>query len=231
MPLYREIRAAYDSKTITVYQAYKAEIADPAVSEQKLHASPLFKPSRMTWIKPSWAWMLYRAGYSYKDRGQERILALHMKHEHFIELLEHGALAHKNADLPINTSMDAGESESLERLRKFAEAELEGGNSAQQIETDGKPQVRVQWDPERTIRLEKLPHRSIQIGIPAALSSKWTETMIVRIEDVTEKARELKKLLDERDDITNEELIRKGLIPVEKVFDVPEHVQRLLEMG
>ncbi len=73
------IRADYDEETITVYQAYNRTIASAAVAEQKLNASPGFRTTRMTWIKPSWAWMLYRAGYSYKDPGQERILALKMK--------------------------------------------------------------------------------------------------------------------------------------------------------
>ena len=51
---FRQIRAVYDSHTITIYQAYSEEIAGPAVREQKLSASPLFKPTRFTWIKPSW---------------------------------------------------------------------------------------------------------------------------------------------------------------------------------
>jgi hypothetical protein len=55
---YRQIRALYDEETITVYQAYSAEIAIPAVAEQKLSASPAFKYGRMTWIKPSWCWMM-----------------------------------------------------------------------------------------------------------------------------------------------------------------------------
>jgi hypothetical protein len=55
---YRQIRALYDEQTITVYQAYSAAIAIPAVKEQKLCASPDFKPGRMTWIKPSWCWMM-----------------------------------------------------------------------------------------------------------------------------------------------------------------------------
>ena len=90
-PKQRQIRANFDEETITVYQAYNSEIASSAVQHQKLSASPQFKLGRMTWIKPSWCWMMYRAGYSYKDRNQERILALKMKHDHFIELLEKSA--------------------------------------------------------------------------------------------------------------------------------------------
>src|SRR5881628_3004655 len=80
-PKQHQIRACYDEETITVYQAYNSEIATAAVHQQKLHASPQFRLSRMTWIKPSWCWMMYRAGYSYKDKNQERILALKMKQE------------------------------------------------------------------------------------------------------------------------------------------------------
>lgn len=55
---YRQIRALYDDQTVTVYQAYSAAIAIPAVRDQKLCASPDFKLGRMTWIKPSWCWMM-----------------------------------------------------------------------------------------------------------------------------------------------------------------------------
>jgi hypothetical protein len=55
---YRQIRALYDDETITIYQAYQASIAIPAVKEQKLSASKDFAMGRMTWIKPSWCWMM-----------------------------------------------------------------------------------------------------------------------------------------------------------------------------
>ena len=58
-PPYKQIRALYDSETITVYQAYSVGIASAAVEAQKLSASSKFKPTRMTWIKPSWCWMMY----------------------------------------------------------------------------------------------------------------------------------------------------------------------------
>jgi hypothetical protein len=52
---FRQIRAKFTPTTITVYQAYNAEIADAAVEHQKLNASHNFSTTRMTWIKPSWA--------------------------------------------------------------------------------------------------------------------------------------------------------------------------------
>ncbi|GKT98765.1 atp-dependent rna helicase dhx8 [Fusarium langsethiae] len=197
---YRQIRAYYNDTTITVYQAYKESIAKAAVKNQKLNASPDFKPGRMTWIKPSWAWMMYRSGYSFKDPGQSRILALRMNHQHLIDLLERGVL-----------SSHVQKPKSGDKREKSSD-------------------VRIQWDPERTSKLEVLPYRSIQIGIPGALSEQWANEWIAEIEDVTDKARELKGVLDERPDVTEEELLELGLISEERPYNVPESVHKKLEM-
>lgn len=76
----RELRAFYDNETITIYQAFKKEIALPAVKAQTF-VSP-FKIERMTWIKPSFLWMMYRSGWAEKE-GQEHILAIKIKREGF----------------------------------------------------------------------------------------------------------------------------------------------------
>lgn len=41
-----------------------------------------FKMDRMTWIKPSFLWMMYRSGWATK-KDQERILAIDIKREGF----------------------------------------------------------------------------------------------------------------------------------------------------
>jgi hypothetical protein len=70
-PAFREIRAVYDKEGIIVYQAFNAEIAKAAVETQKLNASPLHR-IRMTWIKPSWCWMLFASPIpSYPFRTNE----------------------------------------------------------------------------------------------------------------------------------------------------------------
>jgi hypothetical protein len=91
---YRQIRATYDSETITVYQAYSATIATAAVKAQKLSASPDFSLSRMTWIKPSFCWMMYRSGYGTKDPRQSHILALKLPHANFEKLLSQAVVCH-----------------------------------------------------------------------------------------------------------------------------------------
>lgn len=204
-PPYRQIRALFDDETITVYQAYSAEIAIPAVEQQKLNASPAFSLTRMTWIKPSWAWMLYRSGYSYKDARQTHILALKLTHASFKNLLRRAVLSHSS-----------------------------GLDSCKNAKNEGRAKpasVRVQWDPERTVRLERLDYRSIQIGVPGALVPDLVEG-IVEIEDVTGKARELKRTLDE--DVEEKagvlDLVEKGLVPVEKEFTVDKELRQILGM-
>jgi hypothetical protein len=76
----REIRADHDDRSIVVYQAYSPEIAGPAVAAQRF--VPPFKMDRMTWIKPSFLWMMYRCGYALKE-GQERVLAVRITRSGF----------------------------------------------------------------------------------------------------------------------------------------------------
>lgn len=214
-PPYRQIRALHDDETITVYQAYTDAIASAAVAAQRLDASPLFRKTRMTWIKPSWAWMLYRAGYSHKDRGQERILALRMTRGCFLSLLARAALTHGRAA--------AAETTATENEDKAGSGTA--GTAA------GAVAVKVQWDPERTVRLERLAYRSIQIGIPAALVDEWVSTGIVGIEDVTDRARGLKRALDADPGVTDEKLAEMGFIPEEGPFEISDELRELLEMN
>jgi hypothetical protein len=202
---YRQIRAHYDEDTITVYQAYNSTIASAAVQHQKLDASPLFRP-RMTWIKPSWTWMMYRAGYSYKDANQARILAIKMSHTGFVEVLRRAELTTHDA-LTGNPKGD-GKSDHGPAGRK----------------------VKVQWDPERSVRIGKLDYRSIQIGIPANVVEEWIEKWIVGIEDVTDTAQGMKNAIDEDKKIGEKELVERELMPIEKEFVVPQDIRDQLRM-
>ena len=59
----RNIYAVFDDKTIRVYQAYNNEIADEALKLGKFGSK--FSLTRMTWIKPSFLWMMYRLNFVY----------------------------------------------------------------------------------------------------------------------------------------------------------------------
>src|SRR5262249_49072256 len=71
-----EIRAEYDRETIVVYQAYAPAIAEPAIRAQRF--VPPFSFGRMTWIKPSFLWLMHRSNWGRKA-GQERTLAVRIR--------------------------------------------------------------------------------------------------------------------------------------------------------
>jgi Domain of unknown function (DUF4291) len=155
----RQIRAHYNDHTIRVYQAYSDEIADAALAANRFVAPP-FKMSRMTWIKPSFLWMMYRCGWAAKDDGQRRVLAIDIAREGWEWALMNCALSEEGA-----------------RLEKVEARAL----------MDSKP-VRVQWDPERDLHFQPLAHRSIQVGLTGDAVTKYVHEWIVNIHDVTDLA-------------------------------------------
>jgi hypothetical protein len=157
------VRAVFDADSITVYQAYAAEIAIPAVAAQTFVAP--FKRERMTWIKPSFLWMMYRCGWGTKP-GQERILAVRISRAGFEEALSAACLSHFDADLYRDRE--------AWRARKVASP------------------VRIQWDPERTHAGQPLGWRSLQVGIGDAMVDRYLDDWIVELTDLTEHARYLR---------------------------------------
>lgn len=166
----RQIRAVYDDATIRVYQAYSHAIADAALSAQAF-ISPPFKMARMTWIKPSFLWMMYRAGWGLKDDGQQRILAIDIDRTGFEWALDHSCPSHPSVDM----THDEWEH------RKAASP------------------VRIQWDPERDLHHQPLEHRSIQIGLGGEAVTRYVHEWTRRISDVTADARSIKALVDSGD--------------------------------
>jgi Domain of unknown function (DUF4291) len=157
------IRAAFSQDTVRVYQAYRPEIAMPALAAGKF--VPPFSMGRMTWIKPSFNWMMYRCGYATKP-GQEVVLGIDIGRGGFEWALERAVLSDFNPSL--HPSHD----------------EWRGSlNDAP---------VRVQWDPERDWRLNVVKNvRAIQIGLAGEAVQHYVNEWIVRIEDVTPLAHRL----------------------------------------
>lgn len=84
-----EIRADFDARTIVVYQAYSPAIADAALRAGRFTAP--FSFNRMTWIKPSFLWLMHRSNWARKP-GQERILAVRMTRDGWEEALANAVL-------------------------------------------------------------------------------------------------------------------------------------------
>ena len=167
---YKQIRAKYDDDSIIVYQAYNEAIANEAITLGKF--GPLFLPNRMTWIKPSFLWMMYRSGWT-KKHGQEHILEIHIKREAFENI--------------IKTAMPNYKSE------------IYNNDDKKQYSA---PNIRIQWDPERYINGNPREIRSIQIGIRGPLSDKYKNEWITKIEDITDYVKDLKNRLDKNEDIS-----------------------------
>ena len=164
----RQIRALYDDKTIRVYQAYNDAIANSAL-EHGTFKSPPFKMERMTWIKPSFLWMMYRSGWGKKDNGQNRILAIDISREGFEWALEHSLLSHQ--------AKDYTDKEEWIRIKKATP-------------------VRIQWDRERDLHLLPLEHRAIQIGLTNEAVPLYVNEWIQSITDVTNLASEIHSLVE-----------------------------------
>ena len=75
----------WDDDGVYVYQAFNDKIADWALEHQRF-GGPDWRPARMTWIKPSFAWVLYRSGYASKS-NQTRILKVKLPHTALAEML------------------------------------------------------------------------------------------------------------------------------------------------
>jgi hypothetical protein len=165
-----EIRAAYTPSTVTVYQAYAPEIGLPAARDGRFPA--LWKRDRMTWIKPSFLWMMYRCGWAEKP-GQEVVLAVEITREGFEWALRHACLS----------SYTRG---------------VHSDQAAWKRELRQSP-ARVQWDPERDLWLRPLAHRSLQLGLSGEAVPRYADEWTVGIRDVTPLAREVRAAVSEGD--------------------------------
>ncbi|KAJ5368446.1 uncharacterized protein N7496_008206 [Penicillium cataractarum] len=170
---YRAIRATYTPTTITVYQAYSPEIANPALKAQTFQ--PPFSRTRMTWIKPSFLWMAYRCGWATKPR-QERVLAIEMTRKGFEWALQHSCLSHWGDQ------------------RK----EIAKDKDQWQQQLRDSP-VRIQWDPERDLKHQPLEYRSIQIGLGLGAVESYVDEWIVSIVDVTDTMCKIREYLEAGD--------------------------------
>ncbi|WP_079178262.1 DUF4291 domain-containing protein [Streptomyces mangrovisoli] len=161
-----QIRAQYTDSTVTVYQAYAPEIGLPTAREGRFPTA--WQRDRMTWIKPSFLWMMYRCGWGTKE-GQETVLAVEITRVGFDWALRNACLSHYAPG--IHTDQAAWK----RQLRRAP--------------------ARVQWDPERDLRLGALPYRSLQLGVAGEAARRYADEWIVRIEDVTPLATEIHGLV------------------------------------
>ncbi|MFB7517782.1 DUF4291 domain-containing protein [Streptomyces sp. NPDC056144] len=162
----QRVRALHTDSTVTVYQAYAPGIGLPAARDGRFPSA--WKRDRMTWIKPSFLWMMYRCGWGTKE-GQETVLAVEITREGFEWALRNAALSH------YARGFHADEASWKRELRDAP--------------------ARVQWDPERDLRLNPLPYRSLQLGLAGEASRRYADEWTVSVRDVTPLAHEIHGLV------------------------------------
>ncbi|MFI6049179.1 DUF4291 domain-containing protein [Streptomyces violascens] len=165
-PPRQQIRALHTTSTVPVYQAYDPALGLPAARDGRFPAA--WKRERMTWVKPSFLWMMYRSGWGTKE-GQRTVLAVEVRRDGFDWALDHACLSHYARELH-------GEQADWKRELRQAPA-------------------RVQWDPERDLGLRPLPYRSLQLGLAGEAVRRYADEWIVGIRDVTPLAHRVHALV------------------------------------
>ena len=171
--------------TLIVYQAFRHEIADYAITHQKFGGSH-YSFNRMTWIKPNFLWMMYRAGWATKT-GQERILAISMTKSGFTDFLKEG----------VYSSFQKDKFESHEHWK----SEL------------GKSEVRIQWDPDHDPHGYKISRSAIQIGIKGDQVAKLNEEYIREIIDISDFVHEQHQIL--KKDFASLKVIQEAVVELD----------------
>ena len=192
MPAEREIRADYDATSLVVYQAYSPAIAAPALAAQRF--APPFSLGRMTWIKPSFLWLMERSHWAQKA-GQEQILAVRITRAGWEEALSLGVLTAAEPSVYPTYAL---------WQEQFAHA-----------------QAHIQWDPERSLRGDSLPHGSIQVGLSRHIIRRYVEEWTLAIEDYTPRVRKIATLLR-----TGREAQARTYLPSERVYPLSAELKR-----
>jgi len=156
----RHILAQFDADSIYVYQAYGDDIADYALRHQRF--GDAFSYTRMSWIKPNFLWMMFRAGWASKA-GQERILAIRLHRPFFDALLREA----------VPSTFDATRYASHEAWQAAV------ANS----------DVRLQWDPDHDPYGAPVQRRAVQLGLRGKMLHQYGTEQLISIEEVTDFAR------------------------------------------
>lgn len=153
----RQVIAAFDTSSVVVYQAYKPAIAEWVIEQQQL-GGPGYSMSRMTWIKPSFLWMMYRSGWATR-KDQERVLAIRARRPVFDDFVAQAVSTHRKV------TGEHGEDASDQQPRAA--------------------EVLVQWDPDRHPDGSPLPRKAIQLGLRAGALDRFVDRGCASIHDVT----------------------------------------------
>jgi hypothetical protein len=162
----RHILAQFDESTIVVYQAYRPSIGRHAAEYGEFGGD--FDYSRISWVKPSFLWMMYRSGWGTK-KDQEVILALRLRRQFFDSLLAQAV------------------SSSWDRDQFTTEEEWSRALS--------RSSVRLQWDPDHRPSGAKVERRAIQLGLRGEVLEAFGQRELVEVINLSELVAEQRSRL------------------------------------
>lgn len=116
--------------------------------------------------------MMYRCGWGTKP-GQETVLAVEITREGFEWALRHACLSSYTRGVHPDRA-------TWQRQLKRAP-------------------TRVQWDPERDLHLQPLPHRSLQLGLSGEAVRRYADEWTVSISDMTPVVQQIHTLVNDGD--------------------------------
>jgi len=149
-------------ENLVVYQAFNPSIAKYAAENQQFGGSQ-YSFNRMSWIKPNFLWMMYRAGWATKS-NQECILAIEIAKTHFEQILI----------AAVHSSFKSG----VYASKADWQAKLKASD------------VVMQWDPDHHPNGNKLQRRAIQLGLRNDMLRQFGTDWAVSIQDITGFVRE-----------------------------------------
>ena len=151
------IIAQFDKDSIIVYQAFNDAIAEYAVKNQRF-GGPEYDFQRMTWLKPSFLWMMYYSGWAKKE-NQENVLAIKMSRKGFDEILRTAVM----------TSFYAG---------------IYADTGAWQQELK-ESEIQLQWEPYHDLFGNKTERKAVKIGLKGEMLLRYNEEWIQEIQNIT----------------------------------------------
>jgi pre-mRNA-splicing factor ATP-dependent RNA helicase DHX16 len=155
--------------------------------------------------------MAYRCGFASKPK-QERVLAIEITRDGFEWALRNAALSHCESITKINRHKQKTREDSMPP----ATTTTTGNEWKARMEASC---VRVQWDPERDVALNRLEWRSLQVGLMGEAVERYVDKWIVGIKDVTPLMVRVGELVGK-----GELEEAKSLLPEEQVYPLPEDV-------
>lgn len=163
------IIAQFSKEWIIVYQAFKDSIAEFAIEHQHF-GGPDYDFERITWLKPSFLWMMYYSGWAEKQ-NQENVLAIKISRKGFDEILRYAVMStfYKNI-----YSDSATWKEELER-------------------TD----VQLQWEPYHDLHGAKTERKAVKIGLSGEMLQRFNKEWILEIQNITPYVRQQQELVKE----------------------------------